>query len=98
MKSLAISPNMANASTASKSTETFGLWIKDIEELEPAEWHQDNTIYKDMDNLDFYFQNYFVRPIRNFITGSRDFNITEMDGDVDIELSDEDYDYLDDED
>lgn len=88
MKSLAISPNIANTANANKSTEAFGLWIKDIEELTPAEWHDKHELFKDMDNLGQYFEDYFVRPIRNFITGSRDFNVQE---DGDIQLQDVDY-------
>ena len=88
MKSLAISPNIANTANANKSTEAFGLWIKDIEELTPAEWHDKHELFKDMDNLNQYFEDYFVRPIRNFITGSRDFNVQE---DGDIQLQDVDY-------
>lgn len=93
MKSLAISPNMANASSASKSSESFGVWIKDIEELEPAEWHENHKLFKDMDNFGLYLENYFVRPLKNFMLGSRDFTLLEEEnGEIEIEVNDIDYD------
>lgn len=81
MKNLAISPNIANAAnTASKGSETFGLWIKDIEEKEPAQWLATDPrgdMYRDVGNVEKYFQEYLVRPLKNFILGSKDFNVSE---------------------
>ena len=79
MKSLAISPNMAKA--GNKANDAFGNWVKEIEEKTPAEWYEDKELFKDVDGLDEYFQNYVVRPIKNFVTGSRDFTLTENDKD-----------------
>ena len=82
MKSLDIAPNVANTNTASEDDETFGMWIKDIEKSEPATWLKDNPqygIYRDIDNIDKYYKDYVVRPLKNFITESRDFNVEELD-------------------
>lgn len=82
MKSLDIAPNVANTNTASEDDETFGMWIKDIEKSEPARWLKDNPqygIYRDIDNIDKYYKDYVVRPLKNFITESRDFNVEELD-------------------
>ena len=81
MKSLAISPNMAKA--GNKSNDAFGNWVKEIEEKTPAEWYEDKKLFKDVDGLYEYFMNYIVRPIKNFVTGSRDFTLIEGDKDDD---------------
>lgn len=78
MKNLAISPNVSNAAAASKGQEAFGLWIQDIEREEPAQWLKTDPrgdMYRDVGNVEEYFQKYFVRPLKNFILGSKDFNI-----------------------
>ena len=79
MKTAAIDPAKANIASAGRMQETFGSWIKEIEQKKPAEWHNDQKKYKDMDGFTDYIQKFIVRPIKNFITGSRDFNI-EIDG------------------
>ena len=93
MKNLAISPNAINAANADKGLETFGLWIQDIETQEPAQWLSTDPrgdMYRDVGNVEEYFQKYFVRPLKNFITGSKDFNVEEGDKDEDeFALTDE---------
>ena len=92
MKSLDIAPNVANTNTASEDDETFGMWIKDIEKSEPAIWLKDNPqygIYRDIDNIDKYYKDYVVRPLKNFITESRDFNVEELDAKDLLGASDE---------
>lgn len=74
MKTCAIDP-AKTMTNSSKSLDTFGEWIKDIEQYSPAEWFKDKKKYKDMDGLDDYLKKYITRPIKNFITGSRDFNV-----------------------
>lgn len=76
-KTASVDPAKANIASAGKLQDSFGVWIKDIEQLKPAEWHDKQEKYKDMDGLQFYIDNYVVRPIRNFIKGNRDFQITE---------------------
>ena len=84
MKSLSISPNQANALSEGKSMDVFGVWVKEIESLEPAEWYKDKKLFADVDNLKEYGEMYITRPLRNFITGSRDFTL-EMENMVDEE-------------
>lgn len=85
MKNLAISPG-ATKGDASKESETFGLWIQDIEQFEPAQWLKTDPkgdMYRDVANVDAYFQKYFVRATKNFILASKDFNIEdEKDEDI----------------
>jgi len=89
MKNLAISPNAINASGTDKGLDTFGLWIQDIEKQEPAQWLKTDPrgdMYRDAGNVEEYFQKYIVRPLKNFITGSKDFNIDESSGDDDDDM------------
>ena len=75
MKTCAVDPAKVSAAKSGKSNDTFGEWIKDIEQNSPAEWFKDKEKYKDMDGLNDYIKKYITRPIKNFITGSRDFNV-----------------------
>lgn len=95
MKNLAISPNVVNdAKNASKDSESFGLWIQDIEREEPAQWLEHDPradIYRDVGNVEEYFQKYIVRPLKNFVMGSKDFNVdTESLDDDDFTIPEED--------
>jgi len=80
MKDLAISPNVAQANTnQSKGAESYGLWIADIENNTPAQLLATDPRFnwlRDVTDVDGYFKKYFVRPQKNFITGSRDFDIS----------------------
>ncbi len=90
MKNLAISPNAARTNT-SPGADTFGKWIEDIEREEPAQWLKSDPrgdMYRDVADVDGYYQKYFVRPMKNFIQGSKDFNVdTEEIDDDELDLS-----------
>jgi hypothetical protein len=75
MKSLAISPNMANAASGGKSQDSFGMWIKDIENLTPAEWIKDKSISRDVDDIEAYGEKFITSPLRALVTGSREFTL-----------------------
>lgn len=89
MKNSALTPALQNAASSGKSVDAFGSWIKDIEQLTPAEWFKNQTKYKDMDGIEEDRKD-IKRSIQNFVTGSRDFNtldLEEISGDEDeIEL------------
>lgn len=57
-----------------KEADSFGVWIKDIEEYSPAEWIKNQSKFKDIDGIGDYLKKYVVRPLKNFVTGSRDFD------------------------
>jgi len=87
IKTSNLSPAQSNMLNATKGNEVFGNWIKDIEQLEPAEWWDKNrNPFVDVDNLAQYFEDFITRPIKNFITRSRDFSIKSGGGVMDIEL------------
>lgn len=85
MKTASVDPAKANVASAGKSHDTWGLWVKDIEQFRPAEWHDQQEKYKDMDGFIPYINNYIVRPIKNFITGNRDFQIIDN---INVDLED----------
>ena len=78
MKNLAISPNQISAASAGKTMETFGQWIKEIENNKPADFFKNKSIYVDIDNIEAYAEEHITRPLKNFITGSRDFGADDV--------------------
>jgi hypothetical protein len=77
MKTASIDPAKASLANVGKAQENFSSFIKMIEENEPASYYsdEDKHLFKDFDNIGEYFYKYVTRPLKNFITGSRDFNI-----------------------
>lgn len=75
MKTASVDPAKTNSNDLNKSGEALGVWIKDIEQYRPGEWYDQQEKYKDMDGFITYIKNYIIRPIKNFISGSRDFKI-----------------------
>jgi len=45
-----------------------------IEELSQQNFTKKGT-FKDFDNIEFYFEKFITRPLKNFVMGSRDFNV-----------------------
>lgn len=92
MKTANVDPAKTSLANAGKSRETFSEFIKTIEENEPAEYFEDKKLFKDFDNLEYYFKKFLTRPLKTFILGSRDFNIGEEppeDDDLDLEIAEE---------
>lgn len=86
MKTASVDPAKTALAGSGKSQDTFSAFIKTIEENSPAEYYQDKKLFKDFDNIVLYFKNFLVRPLKNFITNSRDFNLAD-----DVEDEDEDF-------
>lgn len=88
MEKLLISPNTVNAANSGENLDTFGTWIATIEKEEPAQWLEGDgkELYNDVEDVEGYFQKYFVRPLRNFILQAKDWNIEDegLDDDVDL--------------
>lgn len=79
LKNAALTPAQQTAASSGKGTETWGVFIKNIEETTPAEFYKDKELFKDFDDIGSYIKKYITRPLKNFVTGARDFNITEDD-------------------
>lgn len=75
MKTASVDPAKTTVAGSGKSLDTFSGIIKMIEEKEPADFYKDKELFKDFDNIGWLFRKYVTRPLKNFITQSRDFNV-----------------------
>lgn len=85
MKNLAISPNMVSAANSGKNVDTFGIWIKEIETMRPAEWVEDKSMYADVDDIEAYGERHLTSPMRSLVTGNREFSLEESETDYSSE-------------
>ena len=91
LKDSALTPAQQTASSSGKGTETWGMMNKLVEESSPSEYYKDKELFKDFDNIGSYIKKYITRPIKNFVTGSRDFNVnTDDDAEYDSEYAEDD--------
>lgn len=74
MDNSSLTPKTMSAINETDSTKIYGLWIKDIEKYRPAEYFEDKELYKDHDGILDYFNRFVLRPLKNLLTGSRDFD------------------------
>jgi len=84
MKTASVDPSKTSLANSGKSQDTFSSFIKIIEENEPADYYKDKALFRDFDNIDFYFKKYVTRPLKNFITQSRDFNVDTEESDDEL--------------
>jgi hypothetical protein len=79
MKTASVDPAKASLANSGQSQDTFSAFIKTIEVNEPAELYklEEKQLFKDFDDIDFYFKKYVTRPLSNFCGLTRDFNVTE---------------------
>lgn len=77
MKTANVDPAKTAMIGAGKAQDTFSGFIKMIEENEPADFYKDKALFNDIDNIYLYFKNFVLRPIRNFMTQSRIFNLSD---------------------
>ncbi len=76
MKNSALTPAMANMANSGKALDTWGVRIATIQKEEPAEWLEGEEQRKKLENYfgDFsYFKNHFVRSLKNYMLGSKDY-------------------------
>lgn len=69
-----LTPRNMSAVNETDSSKIFGVWLKDIEQYRPAEYFEDKKLYEDYDGIMEYFNKFVLRPMRNLLTGSRDFD------------------------
>jgi len=79
LKNGGLTPAQANAASQGKNVDSWGMIIKEIEQTTPAEYYKDKKLFADVDKIDKYVKNFILRSIKNFILGSKDFNISEED-------------------
>lgn len=51
---------------------TFGAWVREIERHCPADDYKDRKKYRDMDGFGEYVERFIFRPLKNWLTGSKD--------------------------
>lgn len=69
-----LTPRNMSAVNETDSSKIFGVWLKDIEQYRPAEYFEDKKLYEDYDGIMEYFNKFVLRPMKNLLTGSRDFD------------------------
>ena len=87
MKTASVDPSKTSANAQTKASDSYGAWVKEVETMTPAEWHDNQEQYKDMDGLLTYLTNFVKRPILNFLSGTRNFELIDekFDGRLDEE-------------
>lgn len=53
--------------------DSYGKWLLNIEETEPADYFADKPLYDDFDGIKKYFSDWVLRPLKNLLKGTRDF-------------------------
>lgn len=87
--------NLKKEDNQNESQRTWGLFIKDIEKYKPAEYFDNQKLYEDQEGFFDYFKRFIMRPLRNLLTGTREFdkefNIEKepQPGDVDYGVNDD---------
>lgn len=73
----------SNSDKKDDKISPLGVRIADIELKTPAEVFEDRKLFKDVDSVFDYFKRFILRPLINYVTGSRDmdseFNVEEAD-------------------
>lgn len=64
---------------SSEALETYGLRIKEIEENQPCEIFEQRDLFKDFDGILHLVKKYILRPLKNLVLGTKDFNISQDD-------------------
>lgn len=92
MNSSNLTPRTMSAVNETDSSKIYGVWLRDIEQSRPAEYFKDKKIYADKDGIMDYFNRFVLRPMKNLLTNTREFDKEFM-----IEDEDEEEDKGDDE-
>ncbi len=69
-----LTPKSVTDINKNETMKIYGLWIKDIEEYRPAEYFEDKKLYQDYDGILDMFKRFILRPLKNLLTGSREFD------------------------
>jgi hypothetical protein len=51
---------------------TFGTWVREIERFCPAEDYENQKKYHDYEGIGEYCERFIFRPLKNWLTGSKD--------------------------
>lgn len=70
-----VTPDRQKESSSNKSANAYGSWVKDIETLSPAEWVENQKLFKDVEGIDQYVKTTYDRAVKNYIGMQRDFRV-----------------------
>lgn len=76
MKTGGIDPAKILSANSGKSAETYSNFIKMTEEYDPADWYKDREKFRDIDGIEEYGNDFVKRPLKNYVTRSRDFKVS----------------------
>ena len=76
-----IAPTLGGAATDAQAS--WGKFIEMVEKYTPAEYYKDDKMFDDASGIKDYFKRFFVRPFKNFFTGS-----TELDPEYSVKQED----------
>lgn len=92
-----LTPKSMSKLDGGDSNKVYGVWIRDIEQTRPAEYFQDKKLYEDYDGLLEYFNRFILRPLKNLLLGTREFdfefNLEKDDENIEIPEIEEEEDY-----
>lgn len=54
--------------------DALGVQIAKIEKYRPAEYFKDRTLYRDVDGIIDYVKRFFLRPMKNLLLGTKEFD------------------------
>ena len=81
MKTLGID-NFQNSHDMSMQEKIIEAQIAWMEEEEPAFHYRDLEKYKDFLGAETYWENHVIRPLRNLLTGSKEYTLKETDDNI----------------
>jgi soluble cytochrome b562 len=84
MKGCNLTPATQAMVSSSQSVESFGVWLKDIEQTTPAEWWEDQERYRDMDGFREDIDD-LIRSTGKFVNSAKDFNLDNLEESDEIE-------------
>lgn len=85
LKSANLKVKNAELDAANDDQACWGVFIRDVEEHTPADLYKDRSIFRDIDNIQSYFERFVTRPVKNFFGGTR-----EMDHEFQVMQGDDD--------
>lgn len=88
MDKCSITPDKLKENSSSKMMASWGTWIKDVETMSPAEWIENQELFKDVEGIEQYVDKHFGRSLRNYIGMQRDFRVVAAKLDEEAENSD----------
>lgn len=63
----------ASAKGKDEKSDSYGMWIREVENEEPCEVFDKKPIYTDFDKFKEYIDKWVLRPLKNLLIGTRDF-------------------------